>query len=189
MWFAILWLAFALFTDVKNKGGRAALALLHLLGHYLMMMLVLWYILKLCYHLEFPIGANLLDEEHFTRFGKARFYLAFPALIILMGAAGWLLGSLVWGLYLSIAFCFFQVHSNEAFSSQAIIHWKNFVRLNIREDGRLLIYPIGIRNVPQKWKCQTEGEAGPAVVPEYPASLQCELIEGPIVVPPPPPSA
>ncbi len=52
----------------------------------------------------------------------------------------------VFGLYLLVSILF-KRHWNEAFSSLHIRHYKNFLRLQIDEEG-LTVYPIGLRRVP-----------------------------------------
>jgi hypothetical protein len=85
------------------------------------------------------------------------------------------------GIYLLLSLNFFGRHGNEAFSSLAVEDWKNFLRLHINENGDLTIYPIGIRRVPRKWKCRTEG-TGPELVSDDPRATAPELIEMPIVL-------
>ncbi len=62
-------------------------------------------------------------------------------------------------------------HWNEAFSALAIQDYKSFVRMKIRPDGKLEVYPIGLETVPK---------GGGTVGPE--GSLKPHLIEGPIVI-------
>jgi hypothetical protein len=57
---------------------------------------------------------------------------------------GHLLGSFVMGLYLLISLNLWRRHHNEAFSSLKIKDYKNFLRLRIKPDGRLEIFPIGV---------------------------------------------
>ena len=64
------------------------------------------------------------------------------ALVLYIG--GHLLGSFVMGLYLLISLNLWRRHHNEAFSSLKIKDYKNFLRLRIKPDGRLEIFPIGV---------------------------------------------
>ena len=66
-----------------------------------------------------------------------------------------------------IALNVFRKHPNEAFSSLRIEGYKSFLRMHIAPDGRLDVYPIGLRRVPK------DGGNGP---------LDPHLIEGPIRV-------
>ncbi|WP_224241975.1 MATE family efflux transporter [Hyalangium gracile] len=71
---------------------------------------------------------------------------------VLIFAGGFLAGPTIMGLYLLISLNGFGAHPNEAFSSLAIPDWKNFIRLRIAPDGRLWLFPIGLRRVPRSWK-------------------------------------
>ncbi len=115
-----------------------------------------------------------------------------PRLLItaaLLFLSGWIIGSLLMGLYLFIALNVFGQHQTGAFSSLKIQDWKNFLRLKINlETGELTIYPIGIRRVPRVWQPADGIAADPNCKPHYtPAddkASQLELIEGPIVITP-----
>jgi hypothetical protein len=85
------------------------------------------------------------------------------------------------GIYLLISLNGFGRHSNEAFSALHIPDWKNFLRLRIDVDGRLTIFPVGIRRVPRKWTASSS-DSGPLMVPDDPAASAPVLIEPPIVV-------
>jgi hypothetical protein len=99
--------------------------------------------------------------------------------VILVG--GYLAGSTIMGIYLLISLNGFGRHSNEAFSALHIPDWKNFLRLRIDVDGRLTIFPVGIRRVPRKW-AKSPSDSGPLMVPDDPAASAPVLIEPPIVV-------
>jgi hypothetical protein len=64
----------------------------------------------------------------------------------------------------------------------SIPDWKNFLKLKIDEEGRLMIFPIGIRRVPRKWRASDQ-TSGSIFVPDDPKATSPELIDGPIVVP------
>jgi hypothetical protein len=101
----------------------------------------------------------------------------------LLALGGFLVGPTLMGLYLLISLNVFGCHPNEAFSSLAIPDWKNFLRLRVDPDGRLCIYPVGLRRVPRAW---TPGDTvrQPAWIPD-PADSGATppvLIEPPIVV-------
>ncbi len=100
---------------------------------------------------------------------------------VLVFAGGFLLGPTLLGLYLLISLNGFGAHANEAFSSLTIPDWKNFLRLRIDGDGRLWLYPIGLRRVPRAWKRgQTARE--PEWVADDKNATPPELIEPPIVI-------
>jgi hypothetical protein len=102
------------------------------------------------------------------------------AVLIFFG--GYVLGSLLMGLYLFISLRFFRRHSNEAFSALHIPDYKNFVRMYIDHTGRLTIYPIGLRRVPRSWANQGSNAQEPVYVPDSEYKIDCELIEPPIMI-------
>ena len=100
---------------------------------------------------------------------------------VLVFAGGFLLGPTLMGLYLLISLNGFGAHANEAFSALSIPDWKNFLRLRIDREGRLWLYPIGLRRVPRAWKRgQTARE--PEWVADDEKATPPELIEPPIVI-------
>jgi hypothetical protein len=100
----------------------------------------------------------------------------------LIFAGGWLLGSMITGLYLLVSLNVFGRHSQEAFSSLRIEDYKHFLRIRVRQDGGVTIFPIRVDRVPRKWRERAAGEASPSVVqPVQP--LVPELIEPPIEIP------
>jgi len=62
---------------------------------------------------------------------------------------GHLLGSFIMGIYLLISLNLFRHHHNEAFSALRIKDYKNFLRLHIKPDGSLEIFPIGVPKLGQ----------------------------------------
>jgi hypothetical protein len=86
------------------------------------------------------------------------------------------------GIYLLVSLNIFGRHSNEAFSSLAIPDWKNFLRLKIDSDGKLSIFPIGIRRVARKWKAGPTGTTGSKLEPADTSAPSPKLIEDPIVL-------
>ncbi len=96
---------------------------------------------------------------------------------MLLGAAatfisGYFVSGFLMGNYLFVSLLIFRRHANEAFSALHWRHYKNFVRLQIDRQGRLTIYPIGMRKVPSK-KDESLSIA----------ELAPELIEPPVIVP------
>lgn len=103
------------------------------------------------------------------------------AALIFVG--GFLVGPTIMGVYLLLSLNVFGAHGNEAFSSLAIPDFKNFVRLRIDKDGRLWIFPIGIRRVPRAWKPgETVREPEWVPDPKDKRATPPALIEPPIVV-------
>jgi hypothetical protein len=100
---------------------------------------------------------------------------------VFMFVGGWIVGSLIMGLYLLVSLNVFGRHSEEAFSSMRIEDFKHFLRLHVASDGTLTIYPIKIERVPRRWRDRRAGDATPSrVVPDEP--FRVELVEAPIVV-------
>lgn len=102
---------------------------------------------------------------------------------VLIFAGGFVAGPTIMGVYLLLSLNVFGAHPNEAFSSLAIPDWKNFVRLRISPDGRLWIFPIGIRRVPRAWKPgETVREPEWVPDPRDKHATPPALIEPPIVI-------
>jgi hypothetical protein len=102
---------------------------------------------------------------------------------VLVFAGGFLVGPTLMGLYLLLSLNGFGAHPNEAFSSLSIPDWKNFVRMRLDREGRLWLYPIGLRRVPRAWK-PGETVREPEWVPQDKAATPPMLIEPPIVIGP-----
>jgi hypothetical protein len=92
---------------------------------------------------------------------------AIPIAALVAGA----FSAFTFGLYLLASLLLLGRHPNEGFSSMAIADYKSFLRLRIATDGRLEIYPIGLRKVPGDDGAQTTNP-----------QLSPHLIEGPIVI-------
>lgn len=100
----------------------------------------------------------------------------------MMGIGG-TLGALLFGLALLPG-----VNFNEAYSSQHIEHFKNFVRLHVDRSGALTIYPVGIDRV-QRWRLDPTARPGePCFRPRGGKPPRVRLIEEPITIPGPPPA-
>ncbi|HEV2746857.1 MAG TPA: hypothetical protein VGW34_06115 [Allosphingosinicella sp.] len=97
------------------------------------------------------------------------------ASLVAASAASALVSASVFGTYLWVALGLFKRHWNEAFSSFAHRGYKSFLRLRIRPNGELCLYPIGLTNVP--WDRGRKSRNPP---------LQPHLIEAAIAIPPPP---
>jgi hypothetical protein len=57
----------------------------------------------------------------------------------------------IFGTWLAISLNIFKSMCDLAFSSLQIQHYKNFVKLHVKEDGEIEIYAIGMRKVPTSW--------------------------------------
>jgi hypothetical protein len=50
------------------------------------------------------------------------------------------------------------LNTNEVFAAQSIDGWKNWLRLHVDRDGDLIIYPVGLEQVPQEWEKASPSE-------------------------------
>jgi hypothetical protein len=92
------------------------------------------------------IAAVLMLADLMTRWFGAEvtdWQTALPRLAGLL-VGGYLLGPIIMGLYLLTSLNVFGTHHNEAFSALRIKHYKNFLRMCVRADGSLDIYPVGV---------------------------------------------
>ena len=100
-----------------------------------------------------------------------------PAVVVVGG----FVATEVFAAYLVVADRW-RVNSNELFSAQAIADHKNFLRLHVREDGDLVIYPVGIDRVPRSWKVVEPRDDDRPRFAAADRSPSPALIEEPIVV-------
>jgi hypothetical protein len=173
-------LGFIFFTDTHSNLYRTIMGGLHAIAHILAAFLValvsVYFVTKISTPDGWRLGVDWWSSGY--RFNlEARMLLA--SLLIMVG--GFIIGSLIMGIYLLLSLNFFGRHGNEAFSVLGVEDWKNFLRLHINEQGDLTIYPIGIKRVPRKWKERKEG-TGPKLVADDPRATDPELIERPIVM-------
>ena len=162
-----------LFTDTTSSRYRFIGGTLHGMAHLFAAFLIGWGATYLTVH-ELKLPPLEIPQMLLSGF--------------LIFTGGWVIGSLLMGLYLLVSLNVFGFHANEAFSALAIQDWKNFVRFKVEHD-RLTIYPIGLRRVPRKWKARSGGQ-GPEWEPDDKRATAPELIEPPIVLernPVPPP--
>lgn len=165
VWVIVTLLAFVLFTDTHKKVYRWFGGMAHAALHLMAALVVAWIAHSVSVRLAgFP--AHSLGHFLLTGFGTF--------------LGGWLVGSEVMGLYLLISLNVFGRHSNEAFSSLRLEDYKNFLRLHVTPEGKLVIYPIGIDRIPRRWRreCQTQGSQ---YIPEE--EIRPGLIESPLVIP------
>ena len=78
--------------------------------------------------------------------------------------AGGVLGATLVGIYFVVSDILFAWHTNEVFASQSIINYRNFLRMRIAPDGKLTIFPIGLREVPRKWRLRNTRQTWRAAV-------------------------
>lgn len=162
-WILLVWGGFLMFTDTYSKWYRWIAGTLHGFTHVLATFLIGWF-------------ATYVSVRYFgLKFARPPQLFVAAAIIATLG---WVVGSTVMGVYLTISLNFFQRHSNEAFSALATPDWKHFLRLRIDANGGLTLFPIGIRKVARKWK-RSSG-VGASFVPDDGRATAPELIEPPV---------
>lgn len=168
-WVVTLFAGFVLFTDTHSKPYRLIAGPIHGAAHVLAVFFIGWgatYFTVSGLHLKFGSFSQLVSAGVIIFFG------------------GWLAGSVILGLYLLISLNLFRRHSNEAFSALSIQDWKNFLRIRIEDNGKLTIFPIGLRKVPRKWNRRKDGQKGPGYEPAQENEIKPILIEGPLLFTP-----
>ena len=135
LWTIGVVMCFLAFTDTHSRTYRAIGGLTHAVAHFVATFYVGW-------------GAVALAERLVPPDGFLRAVTAAGAIF----AGGWVVGSLVVGLYLLISLNMFGRHSEEAFSGLRIEDYKHFLRLHIDRRGILTIWPIKIERVPRRWR-------------------------------------
>ena len=95
-----------------------------------------------------------------------------------MMAVGAPLGALLMGILLLP-----YVNYNEAFSSQHLEEYKNFLRLHLQPDGRVTVYPYGVDD-PARWRFRPDAEPGTPYFEPHEAP-RVRLLDGPLVLAPP----
>jgi len=167
LWVIAVVAAFVGFNVTRSVWHRWAGGIAHAAAHWVAMFYIGW-------------GARLVVEHWLP--GEGPFSLLLSAGLIFAG--GWVVGSVIMGLYLLISLNVFGRHSEEAFSALRIQDYKNFLRIHIASDGTLTIYPLAVDRVPRRWRDATDQDANSPseLMPAEP--LQARLIESPIVLRP-----
>ena len=178
------------FTDFESWPKKIIHGGLHALAHIALFLglirLFAWFNLEIL--ADIPIPGWGMDN---------------PAQVLLFGFEmllfGGFLGGVVFGLYLWISNRFLDIHTNEVLLCQSHPDYKNFLRLHIRRDGPITIYPIGVKRVNRKqkwtfnflerrlaaWALQPAAKGGAAWFEPKDGMIQdfAHLIEKPITIP------
>jgi hypothetical protein len=118
----------------------------------------------------------IMTASHFAPGRGLWFGLSFALLTMVIGG---LAGATLTGVYLFITNTLLKMHDNEAFSALRLRSFKCFARLHIDSAGKLMIYPIGIRQVRSgKWKLNPLAGPGEPWFSK-PVGVVAELIEKP----------
>lgn len=122
---------------------------------------------------RFSTGGGMLAQlERLVIFGS---WLLSTALVAGLASAT------IFGIYLWFAGRYLPKQLNDVFSALAVEDYKNFLRLHVDAQGKLTLYPIGVRRVPRRWQLNPDPDAGaPFLVPRE--ELKAELIEPPLVL-------
>ncbi|HUR98396.1 MAG TPA: hypothetical protein VMZ26_10065 [Pyrinomonadaceae bacterium] len=143
----LLLAALVFFTDSESKRFKRWAGGLHGTANLVGAFVFGW----LAYALSVWIGGELKLTVPSTLYNVIWFF----TVLFVCGAGGYVVGSLIMGIYLYISLHIFGRHSNETFSALKIEDYKNFLRLHIDKDG-LTIYPIKIQTVPKNWQAKDD---------------------------------
>ena len=168
IWIFTVFAAFIIFTDTHSKLYKWTGGFLHCMAHFISVFYIGW-------------GSLYVATLIFGNGTFFQFLFAFALIFFL----GWIVGSVIMGIYLFISMYFFGRHNEEAFSALKIQDYKNFLRLHIDRNGKLTIYPVKINKVARKWRNRTEDEKHNIksfIIPLDGSGA--ELIEEPIVLKP-----
>lgn len=163
------------FTDSNSTIYRRVAGAIHGLTHlsaifflgWLGFLLMRWFIEPQNYN----NAAFLRDSAAFVN------VVWFFSILLVCGIGGYVIGSIIMGLYLFVSLHIFGRHDNEAFSAMKIPDFRNFVRLHIDKKGGLTIYPVKIDRSARKWK---DDKANHTCHPAH--NLKPELIEDPVTI-------
>ncbi len=166
-WILFILVGFVAFTYTKSRVYQWAAGLVHGCAHLLAVFLVGW-------------GATYFTVTTLGLEFRSPLQLLVAAALIFAG--GWIAGSCLAGVFLLVSLNVFGQLEDSAFSSLRIEDWKNFLRIHIDREGRLTVFPVGIRRVPRRWKRRASGASGPEMIPDDERATPPELIEPPVVL-------
>jgi hypothetical protein len=107
-------------------------------------------------------------------------------LLIEIGIVGGIIGAFLFGLNLLVTCRWFNMNTNDAFSALRLNTYRHFLRICIKSDNEVLIYPIGLDKIPSRGDWRPNPNAAPnkqdqpVFLPREP--LDPHLIEKPIRV-------
>ena len=107
--------------------------------------------------------------------------IPYAVIAIVVIFAGFVGGTVV-ALYLVISDRWFNMHHNEVFAVQSITDYRSFLRMTIRPDGSLILFPIGLRRLPSRWRRRLDPQPDDPLYEPADEVLAPHLIEGPIRV-------
>lgn len=165
-------LVFGLYKFCAPDPGRSDwlrwIGVVHGLAHLALVLALTWWFA----HLNALLG--LQAPGHGRLWMQGALYIA--EMIVIGGP----LGALLFSLALLPG-----VNFNEAYSSQHIEHYKNFLRIHLQADGALAVYAVGIRRV-ARWRFDPRADRRkPYFRPRHGKPPRVHLIEDPFTVPAP----
>lgn len=139
---------FIVFTDTHVRAYRVGAGLLHGIIQLTAALVVAW-------GTSLVVGARFASESVLLR----------QALQLAGNAVGgFVVGSLLLGIYLLISVNVFRRHGNEAFSALRIEDCKNFVRMHINPEGQLTVYPVKLDAVSWWRKVRSRNSPRPELI-------------------------
>ncbi len=152
----LMLLGLIFFTDSNSKLQKYLGGLVHGFFHLGATFILGWlsFFLMLQY-----FGISTLEYEALRNAHPTLTNLVWLGCILLVcGVGGYVIGSIIMGVYLFVSLHIFGRHDNEAFSALKIEDYKNFLRLHIGSDGKLTIYPLKIDKVEREWSLEVKNE-------------------------------
>ena len=164
----LMLLGLVFFTDSNSTYYRRIAGIIHGLIHLTAIFFLGW--------LGFLLMRYVVAMGNLTSPGVKNIVWLLCILIVCF-VGGYIIGSIIMGLYLFVSIHFFKRHDNEAFSAMKIEDYKNFLRLHIGSNGNLTIYPFKVERAVTDWKF---GNDRKTCQPKQ--TLAPDLIEDPIVL-------
>ena len=165
------------FTDSNSTIYRRTAGIIHSLVHLIAIFFLGW--LSYLLMLYFVGEDNFLNQIYQSERAAYIKVVWLMCIAVVCGIGGYIIGSIIMGVYLFISLHCFGRHDNEAFSAMKIEDYKNFLRLHIDGDGNLTIYPFKIEKVCKKWISKGDNKKQKCQPLE---DLKPELIEEPITI-------
>lgn len=135
-------LGLVFFTDSNSTIYRRTAGTIHGLAHLAAIFVFGW--------LGYLVGVWLTVKYHLVNLTYINLVWFFSVMAV-SALGGYVVGSIIMGLYLFISLHIFKRHDNEAFSALKIEDYKNFLRLHIDAKGNLNVYPLKIEKVSREW--------------------------------------
>jgi hypothetical protein len=177
LFLAVLIFGLKSFSSAKSEVARWITGGIHALAHVVLNVGLIW------------LFASLNLTNHWVRDNLGIYRTDQPLQALLFSAEmfviGGFLGGLLMGLYMLISELLGKgTHVDEIFSALRIADYKNFLRMRIKSDGTLEIYPIGVTRTCRDWEYKSNATGGKPWFEPAGEKIETHLIEGPIVLGP-----